>query len=199
MLRVGLTGGIASGKSLVGHMLSAFGAHLLDTDRVAREVVEPGQSTLEAVVAAFGDSILQADGRLDRRALREMVFADADKRRNLEALLHPAIRARTLALMRTAAQGTHPYLVVMVPLLVETGFAAHVDRVLLVECPRELQVQRLMARDGMTVSEAEAMIDAQADPARRRAAADDIIDNAGAIAWTRAQTWRMHLKYLRYQ
>jgi len=198
VLRVGLTGGIASGKSLVGEMLREFGAYLLDTDVIAREVVEPGQPTLEAIVATFGRSILRPDGRLDRQGMRAVVFADSDKRRALEALLHPAIRARTLELMQAAAQLSHPYLVVMVPLLVETDFAALVDRVLLVECPRELQLLRLMQRDGMQKSLAAAMIDAQADPLQRRAAAHDIIDNSGPVPWTRAQAWRMHLKYRRF-
>ncbi|HMB74599.1 MAG TPA: dephospho-CoA kinase [Gammaproteobacteria bacterium] len=197
MLRVGLTGGIASGKSLVGSMLEAYGAYLLDTDQVAREVVEPGQPALEALIETFGDSILAADGSLDRRRMRDLVFADADLRSRLEALLHPAIRARTLELMNAAAADSQPYTVVMVPLLVETSFAELVDRVLLVECPREIQLQRLMQRDAMTGEQAAAMIDAQADPAARRAAADDIIDNSGPIPWTRAQTWRLHLRYTR--
>ena len=139
MLRVGLTGGIASGKSLVGSMLEAYGAYLLDTDQVAREVVEPGQPALEALIETFGDSILAADGSLDRRRMRDLVFADADLRSRLEALLHPAIRARTLELINAAAADSQPYTVVMVPLLVETSFAELVDRVLLVEAEDRLK------------------------------------------------------------
>ncbi len=198
VLRVGLTGGIASGKSLVADMLSQFGAALVDADVVAREVVAPAQPALRAIVEHFGESILQADGNLDRVRMRELVFADRERRRELEAILHPLIRARMLERMTEAAQsGSTGYVVAVVPLLVETGFAEHVDRILLVECPSELQIQRLMQRDGISHAQAQAMLEAQASPAERRAAADDIIDNSHALACTRAQAWRRHREYLR--
>lgn len=201
MLRVGLTGGIASGKSLVATILGEFGAALVDADLIAREIVEPGEPALAAIVAAFGESLLDESGRLDRRTLRERVFADPDSRKQLEALLHPAIRTRMLERMDAVANTPGPaaadYVVAVVPLLVETGFAAHVDRVLLVDCPAEIQLARLMQRDAMEPGQAQAMIAAQADPAARRAAADDIIDNSHSIACTRAQAWRRHLSYLR--
>lgn len=201
MLRVGLTGGIASGKSVVAAMLGEFGAKLVDADIIAREVVEPGEPALASIVEAFGESVLDPDGQLDRRSMRERVFSDAQSRELLESLLHPVIRKRMLDRMdcaeRSVQAGTASYVVAVVPLLVETGFAEHVDRVLLVDCPATLQLERLMQRDGMSRSRAEAMLGAQADPAIRRAAADDIIDNSHAIACTRAQTWRRHLNYLK--
>lgn len=200
MLRVGLTGGIASGKSLVATMLSEFGAQLVDADEIARAVVAPGEPALAAIVEAFGASILTATGELDRRALRTEIFANDTSRQRLEALLHPAIRERMLREMTAAAQriGDQPgYVVAVVPLLVETGFAEHVDRVLLVDCPEELQLERLSRRDGMSTAAAQAMIAAQASAAQRHTAADDIIDNSRSIAWTRAQAWRAHLRYLR--
>lgn len=200
MLRVGLTGGIASGKSLVASILGEYGARIVDADQVARDVVEPGEPALAEIIATFGDSIADASGALDRGLLRERIFADADSRRNLEAILHPAIRARMLSEIDAAMHDAgNCYVVAVVPLLVETGFAEHVDRVLLVDCPVELQHQRLMRRDGMTAEAAQAMIAAQASAEERRAAAHDIIDNSQSISWTRAQTWRRHLSYLRWR
>ncbi|MGD8323737.1 MAG: dephospho-CoA kinase [Gammaproteobacteria bacterium] len=200
MLRVGLTGGIASGKSLVASMLGEFGAKLVDADVIAREIVEPGQPALAEIVTSFGSSVLDAHGRLDRRSMRERVFADPHSRRRLEALLHPIIRREILQRMEaaagSAAPGAHRYVVAVVPLLAETGFAEHVDRVLLVECPAALQLERLMQRDGISAAQAQTMLNAQADPGLRRAIADDVIDNSHSIACTRAQAWRRHLSYL---
>ncbi len=198
-MRVGLTGGIASGKSVVADMLAAFGAQVVDTDIVARTVVEPGQPALKEIVETFGDGVLDAAGRLDRRRMRERIFSDAASRKRLEAILHPIIRARSLELMNAlehgAEEGSRGYVVAVVPLLVETGFAELVDRVLVVECLPGQQRERLMRRDGMTPEQVDAMLAAQAEPQVRRAAADDIIDNSGPLAWTRAQAWRLHLHY----
>src|SRR5262249_18735617 len=143
-LRVGLTGGIASGKSLVANMFAKLGAELLDADQVAREVVAPGEPVLSAIRDAFGPEVLSPAGELDRAALRKVVFADADKRHTLDALLHPLIRARLLARLD---QVRRPYAIVAVPLLVETDFAALVDRVAVVDCPVSMQLERLMRRD----------------------------------------------------
>jgi len=198
-LRVGLTGGVASGKSLVAGMLESFGARVVDTDLVAREVVEPGHPALEQLIDAFGEDILDENRRLDRRRMRERVFADPSSRATLEAVLHPVIRARTLELIEAhehSMQRQTGYVLVVVPLLVETGFDALVDRVVVVDCSREQQRERLMRRDGMTPELAEAMLAAQAQPALRLAIADDVIDNTGPIAWTRAQAWRLHLHYM---
>jgi dephospho-CoA kinase len=193
MLTIGLTGGIASGKSTVARMFEALGAALIDTDVVARQVVEPGEPALEEIRTVFGPDVIDGDGRLDRRALRAVVFDDAEARKRLEAILHPRIRARVLA---EAAQAAGPYVVIAVPLLVETNFGALVDRVLVVDCPVEAQRARLMARDGIDERAADAMIAAQVDRQTRLDAADDVIDNTGDMAATREQVRRLHERYL---
>lgn len=193
MLRIGLTGGIASGKSLVATMFVECGASLVDTDVIAREVVAPDTHGLAAVKAEFGDAIVTADGNLDRRKLRSIVFADPVKRARLEAILHPLIRERTLEAMQTAPG---PYVVVAVPLLVETNFRALVDRVLVVICERRQQIDRLVQRDHIDRDEAIAMIEAQIDPRSRLEHADDIVDNSSTIENTRQQVHELHERYL---
>jgi len=193
MLRVGLTGGIASGKSTVAELFAALGAPIVDTDVVAREVVAPGTPGLEEVRAAFGEAVITASGELDRRAVRRLVFSDPERRRRLEAILHPRIRAQTLARIESIDA---PYVIVVVPLLVETGFSSLVDRILVVDCPRQAQLQRLLARDGITRSEAEAMLDAQVDRKRRLASADDVLDNGGRLDATRDRVRQLHSTYL---
>ena len=192
-LRVGLTGGIASGKSLVAGMFVKLGAELVDADQIAREVVAPGEPALEAIRAAFGPEVFTARGELDRAALRKLVFADADKRRALDALLHPVIRERLLARLALVRR---PYAIVAVPLLVEADFASLVDRVAVVDCPEPLQLERLMRRDGIPRPEAVAMIAAQADRATRLRAAHDVIDNGGDAEHTRRQVVQLHHRYL---
>jgi len=193
MLKIGLTGGVASGKSAVADMFQALGAPLIDTDVLAREVVEPGEPGLTAIRDAFGPDVLTEDGRLDRRKLRSIVFSDDGKRRRLEAILHPLIRERLLAKLDGLDA---PYVVIAVPLLVETDFVELVDRVLVVDAPVDVQLDRLMARDGSTRAEAQAIIDAQVDRATRLARADDVIDNSGDLAATRAQVETLHRRYL---
>ena len=190
---VGLTGGVASGKSLVARHFVRLGAELIDTDEIAREVVAPGEPGLAALRAELGDTIINAGGELDRRALRKRVFDSADERRRLETVLHPLIRARTLARLEAAAG---PYAIVAVPLLVETDFGALVDRVLVVDAPEDAQLERLMRRDGLPRAEAAAMIASQAKPAARLAAAHDVIDNGGDERATRTQVERLHRLYL---
>ncbi len=193
MLKIGLTGGIASGKSAVADLLGEFGATIIDTDVIARDVVAPGEAGLAAVADAFGAGILGADGTLDRARLRKLVFADPAKRRQLEAILHPLIRARALA---AAAAATGPYAVFVVPLLVETDFRALVDRVLVVDCDPQTQIDRLTARDGIPVAEAQRMLAAQAGRDERLAAADDLIDNNGNRDAMRATVAALHAHYL---
>lgn len=190
---VGLTGGIASGKSLVASQFVALGVKLVDTDVIAREVVAPGEPALERLREAFGPAVFTASGELNRAALRTLVFEDAEKRRELEAILHPLIRARTLAAL---ARVTGPYAIVAVPLLVETDFKKLVDRVLVVDCPVELQLERLMRRDGLSRAAALAMIHAQTDRATRLKAAHDVIDNSGDRERTRRQVLELHARYL---
>ena len=175
-LRVALTGGIASGKSTVANLFAARGVPVIDTDVIARDVVEPGTPALAAVVEAFGDTVLGADGRLDRRRMRDRIFSDSDARRRLEGILHPAIRAE-MARRSIAAGG--PYQILVIPLLAEGGRRDHVDRVLLVDVPEELQVERLMLRDGVSREQASASLQAQAGRSARLAIADDVIVNTG--------------------
>jgi dephospho-CoA kinase len=192
VLRVGLTGGIASGKSVVAREFVALGAALVDTDIIARQVVAPGTAGARRLRAVFGGGIFAADDVLDRAQLRELVFADAGKRRQLETLLHPLIRASTSAAL---AHANGPYVIVAVPLLIETGFVTQVDRVLVVTCRPEQQIERLMQRDGVDRHRAESMVGAQAASDARLAVADDVIDNGGHIDATRAQVARLHAQY----
>ena len=192
--RVALTGGIASGKSTVADHFAARGVPVIDTDVIAREVVEPGQPALAEVVAAFGPDVLGTDGRLDRRRLREIIFADAGARRRLEAILHPAIRAEMERQSR-AAGGAYQLLVI--PLLTEGGRRNHVDRVLLVDVPEAVQVERLIHRDGVSREQAAASLAAQATRAARLAMADDVIENTGRAEDLEARVAELHGQYLR--
>jgi dephospho-CoA kinase len=193
ILRIGLTGGIASGKTAVSDMFAKRGVPVIDTDRIAREVVEPGRPALAEIVEEFGEDVLNADGTLNRRTLRERVFAGEGNRQRLEAITHPRIRDETLRRMHDAGG---PYQVIVVPLLVESGFGALVDRVLVVDCPPEIQRQRLMQRDTETAATAEAMMRSQTDRDTRLEAADDVIDNSGTLEDTRRQVERLHNRYL---
>jgi dephospho-CoA kinase len=192
---VALTGGIASGKSTVADLFAALGVPVIDTDVIARQVVEPGQPALAKIAATFGPDVLDAEGRLDRRRMRERIFSDPDAKRRLEAILHPAIRAE-MERQSMAAQG--PYQVLVIPLLTEGGRRDHVDRVLLVDVPEELQVRRLMMRDGVSHEQAQASLNAQAKRAERLAMADDVIRNTGRVDDLRAQVAELHQRYLRF-
>ena len=178
MLRVGLTGGIASGKSAVAERLAARGAVVVDADVLAREVVEPGTPVLAAVVERFGPSVLTDDGRLDRPALGRIVFADPDARRDLEQLIHPAVRARAAELERQAPDDA--VVVHVIPLLVETGQDRDFDLVVVVDLDPQTQLERLQQRNGLGREEAEARVAAQAPRDRRLAAADLVLGNDGA-------------------
>lgn len=176
---IGLTGGVASGKSEVTRRFEALGVHVADADLAARAVVEPGQPALAAIAGRFGKGILLADGGLDRRQLREHVFADPQARRDLEAITHPAIRVLLHGQCR-AAPG--PYAIAAIPLLAEAGGRAGypwLDRILVVDAPVELQHARLMRRDGVDEALARRMIDAQATRAARLAIADEVVVNDG--------------------
>jgi len=191
--RVGLTGGIACGKTTVANLFEALGAAIVDTDQLAREVVAPGSPLLPKIAAHFGAAILATDGSLDRRALRTRVFADPAERLWLEQLTHPAIRELTDA-RSAAAKG--PYAVVAIPLLVETAGAKRFDRVLVVDCDPEVQLARLQARDGTTRAEAQRMLGAQATRAERLAVADDVIRNDSDVAALRDQVEKLHRQYV---
>ncbi|WP_240617147.1 dephospho-CoA kinase [Nocardioides speluncae] len=174
--RVGLTGGVASGKSTVGQIFAALGATVIDADVLAREVVAPGTDGLAEIVKAFGEDVLTASGELDRAKMGEIVFADEARRRTLESIIHPRVRARG-AELEAAAQG--PIVIHEIPLLVETGQADAFDALVVVDVPVEIQVERLVKDRGMTPEEAEARIAAQATREERLAVANYIIDNSG--------------------
>jgi dephospho-CoA kinase len=184
MVRVGLTGGIASGKSAVAAELAARGAIIIDADVLAREVVEPGTPALAAIIDRFGPQVL-SDGQLDRTRLAQIVFADPLARRDLERIVHPAVRARAADLERAA--GRAAVVVHVIPLLVETGQQEAFDLVVTVDVDHETQIKRLIARNGYTRAEAESRIAAQASREDRRIAADVVLDNTGSVAQLREQ------------
>ena len=192
--RVGLTGGIASGKSTAAGFFEGLGVPILDSDKIAREVVEPGQPPLEHLVKRFGPSILTPDGRLDRPALRNIVFSDPKARADLEALTHPAIGA---AMEARSAETGGPYQILVIPLLVEKNLSSHVDRVLVIDCDEVLQVSRIHQRDGSSPEQAEAILRAQAPRAARLKAADDVIRNDAAIDSVQKQVAALHARYLK--
>ena len=191
--RVGLTGGIASGKSTAAKFFGALGVPILDSDQIARDVVEPGQPPLGQLVERFGPSILTPDGHLDRPALREIVFSDPRARADLEALTHPAIGA---AMEARSAEAGGPYQILVIPLLVEKNLSAHVDRVLVVDCEEQLQLKRLRAREGSTLEQARAILNAQVPRAARLKAADDVIHNDTDMNAMREQVAALHARYL---
>jgi dephospho-CoA kinase len=195
--RVALTGGIASGKSTVANLFAAHGVPLIDTDLIARDVVEPGQPALAAVAQAFGSDVLDSDGRLDRRRLREIIFSDAAARARLEAILHPAIRA-AMEHQSVAVAQAGPYQILVIPLLAEGGRRDHVDRVLVVDTPEAVQVERLMTRDAVTREQAEASLRAQVPRATRLGIADDVVRNTGQIEDLRKQVAALHERYVKF-
>ena len=191
---VGLTGGIGSGKSTVAEAFVALGAGLVDTDALARQLTGAGGLALAPLQAAFGPGIVGPDGALDRGAMRQRVFADETARRQLEAILHPLIRAEAAARVAVSAA---PYVLLDVPLLVETGVQAYgLDRVLVVDCPEPLQVERVMARSGLSAPEVQAVMAAQASRAARLAVADDVLDNSGSPDSLGPAVARLHQAYL---
>jgi len=190
---VALTGGIASGKSEVARRFAALGAHVIDADLVARELVQPGAPALDEIVAAFGPHVLDEAGSLDRAEMRTLVFSDADARKRLEAILHPRVREELFA---RSADVRGAYAMLVIPLLVESGHYTWVDRVLVVDIPRAQQLARAIARDRIAPSLAEAMIVAQATRAERLLAADDVIDNSGPPEALDAQVAELHRLYV---
>lgn len=182
MLKIGLTGGIASGKSLVAARFRELGAMVIDADALAREVVERGTSGLAAVVDLFGDTILNGEGSLDRAKLAALVFKDPVLRERLNAIVHPLVRARAAELLKEAGEAGSGSIVVQdIPLLVETGQASSFDVVVVVDAPDDVRVQRMMEERGMSGGEARSRMAAQASRAERLAAADIILDNSGTV------------------
>ena len=191
-LRIGLTGGIASGKSTVANLFAALGVTVIDTDMIAREVVQAGQPALAEIRAAFGASVFNADGTLDRTAMRRQIFSDDAARQRLEAILHPRIERETVR--RMAAAGGD-YLLVVVPLLIDSPLLQHIDRVLLVDCDPDTQIGRLLARDAESPEQARRMLASQASREQRLAIADDIIHNDSTIGSLAPQVSALHDTY----
>ena len=193
-LLIALTGGIASGKTAVAELFAKLGVPVLDTDQIARDVVEPGTPAFAQLIEAFGRDILDTRGRLDRKRLRERVFADPEQRRLLEAITHPAIREE---LARRSADAGGAYQVHVIPLLVESGRTDFYDRVLVVDCPEADQVRRLRARDGADDEQAQQILAAQATREQRLSAADDVIVNTGTLADLEKFVLTLHRNYER--
>lgn len=193
MLRIGLTGGIGSGKTTVAALLAMRGVPVIDTDEIARHLSEPGQPTFGEIVRAFGEDVLDNNRRIDRNRLRERVFENADERRRLETILHPRIRE---AVQAKLAETDAPYCVLVVPLLIESGFTDLTDRILVVDAMENIQIQRTAARSGLSEPEVRRIMSAQASRALRLQKADDVIDNNSDRKHLEAEVERLHQWYL---
>ena len=195
-LIVGLTGGIGSGKSTVADLLVKRGGVLVDTDQIAHELTAPGGQAIASIRDAFGPDVIAPDGRLDHAAMRALVFSDPQARKRLEALLHPLIRQHTDAGIARAIRHRAPYVLVAVPLLVEGGRARErFSRILVVDCPPEVQIQRVMHRSGLEHRQVLAIMAAQASREQRLAVADDVVDNAGGLEALHPQIDRLDRLY----
>lgn len=192
-LRIGLTGGIASGKTTVAQRFTDLKVPVIDADAAARTVVAPGQPGLAQVIQRFGPRIVAYNGELDRRALRDLIFSDPGARRDLENILHPLIRAD---MEKSAREAAGFYVVMAIPLLIETGPNGRVDRILVVDVDEALQLRRVMARDGCSSEQARAILASQASRSARLAAADDVLLNAGTVTDLRQAVDRLHERYL---
>lgn len=192
-LIIGLTGGIGSGKSTVGALFGELGVPVLDTDQVARELVRPGRPALQRIVEEFGPALVDPSGHLDRSALRRLVFADPARRRALEAILHPLIQARVEEWVSGVEAS---YCVLLVPLLLESGWTDRVDRIVVVDTPEALQVRRTIERDGLTAGDVEAIMRAQVSREQRLGRAHDVITNDRDMSNLRDQVERLHRAYL---
>ena len=190
---VALTGGIASGKTTVANMFKDLGVPVIDTDVIARELVEPGEPALDAIIFSFGRDYLLPDGNLDREKLRKLVFSTPHAKEKLESLLHPAIRAEALKQIRVLDS---PYCMLVIPLLVESSDYGWIDRVLVVDVDECIQKSRVMARDGINGDQAEAIIGLQASRQDRLTAADDVIENSGTIEDLMPKIDALHHNYL---
>ena len=193
-LRIGLTGGIASGKSTVAQRFADLGVPVIDADVAARAVVASGTPGLARVIERFGPGVLAQNGELDRRALRDLIFSNPGARHDLETILHPLIRAD---MERSADQAVGPYVVMAIPLLIEGGPSDRVDRILVIDVDEAVQLRRVMERDGSTAEQARAILASQASRSARLAAADDVLQNAGTVTDLRQAVDRLHERYLR--
>lgn len=192
-LCIGLTGGIGSGKTAASREFCRLGATIVDTDLIARELVEPGQAALSEISAAFGEQLIDATGRLDRSQLRQAVFGDPGQRKKLENILHPRIRERAVSL---ANQAETPYCILVIPLLVESARDYPLDRILVIDTPRDLQYQRVAARDAISTGEIDAILATQASRQERLDIADDVIVNDSDLEHLHNEIRRLHQFYL---
>ncbi|WPO99311.1 dephospho-CoA kinase [Pseudomonas sp. HR96] len=190
---LGLTGGIASGKSAAAARFAELGMHTVDADQAARWVVEPGRPALAEIAERYGPGILQADGSLDRGALRQVIFADPQQRRWVEGLLHPLVAKEIADSLATA---TSPYAVFVSPLMVESGQYRLAQRLLVIDVPETLQIERTLARDSSSLEQVQAILKAQATREQRLSLADDVLVNDRDLAWLRSEVDRLHHFYL---
>jgi dephospho-CoA kinase len=193
MLKVGLTGGIGSGKSTVAQLFKAEGMPIIDADLIARQLVAIGQPALEEIIQTFGTAILHQDGSLNRNQLKNIIFSDPEKKQQLEAILHPRIYAQ---IEQQLVVLNAPYCIICIPLLTETKKQALVDRVLLIDCPLEQQIKRVGNRDQLTESQIHAIINTQASKTQQLAIANDVIDNSKTLAQLAEQVKNLHNSYL---
>jgi len=193
-LVVGLTGGIGSGKSAAADAFAELGARVVDTDAIAHELTGVAGAAIPEIAQQFGKAFIDPTGAMDRKRMRDLVFSDAEEKQRLEALLHPMIRAESLRRIENAKS---PYVIYVVPLLVESpGHRERVGRVLVVDCPESLQIDRVRQRSGLPDAQIRRIIASQIQRGKRLAAADDVIDNSGTIAALQQQVLRLHEKYL---
>lgn len=190
---VALTGGIASGKTLVSEAFAGLGVPIIDTDVIAHDIVEPGQPALLEIRESFGEDVIDDTGRLNRPYLRSLIFSKPNERRKLESILHPKIRQSA---MDAVAKVTSDYCVLVIPLLVEKGAYPNVDRVLVVDTSNEVQIKRLMQRDNCSLEQAQLALKSQASREQRLKIADDVLDNSGAPGQVREKVTDLHKKYL---
>lgn len=193
---IGLTGGIGSGKSAAADVFASLGIPVVDTDAIAHELTRPGGAAIAGIRELFGDEAIAADGAMDRKKVRELVFSDPSAKRKLEGLLHPMIRAES---QRRIAEGADraPYVVHVVPLLIESpDYRTRVQRVVVVDCDEAVQVERVQRRSGLSADEVHRIIAAQVPRATRLAAADDVIDNSGSLSAIEGQVRALHERYL---
>lgn len=193
MLKIGLTGGIGCGKSTVSALFEELGIPVTDADIIAHRLVARGQPALESLAQSFGRRILNADGSLNRNGLREQVFSDSGKKRRLEAILHPLIYAQ---IDSEVSELDSPYCIISIPLLIETGRTETLDRILVIDCPEKIQIERVRQRDEMPESQIRAIIHAQASREERLAAADDVIENSKTSLQLAQQVKKLHNLYL---
>lgn len=192
---VGVTGGIGSGKTTVANLFAELGAAVVDTDAIAHELTGPRGAAMPAIIDGFGGNILQADGSLDRGAMRQLCFSDSAARKRLESILHPRIRSESVARCRHASHA--PYVLLVVPLLIESGaYRDHIDRILVVDCAESVQVARVMARSRLAAGEIQSIMATQASREERRAAADDVLTNDDGLDALQPQVFRLHHRYV---